>query len=336
MTSSVRVCLGSMEYGRYASEEAALAMTQLFVKHGHNEIDTALMYAGGVTQEILGRMRSNDQSLKSATIIHTKLNPWRPNRFDRESMNHQMNVCLKALQIEPTGHVPSDQSKDQPPIDILYLHAPDHEVPLIETLETMNEFYQRGIFKRFGLSNYAAWQVAQIHGICVKNSFVLPTVYQGMYNVLTRAVEPELFPCLRAHNMSFYAYNPLAGGVLTGKYTSINSTAEGNRFADNDWAAAYRARFFRPDIFEALDRLRNVLAKESEPCSMTEASLRWMMHHSQLKGALGDAVIIGASKEEHVSQNLIALAKGPLSDSIVKAFDDCAALCKPNQPAYFR
>jgi aflatoxin B1 aldehyde reductase len=76
-----------------------------------------------------------------------------------------------------------------------------------------------GKFKRFALSNYAAWEVMEIYHICKQRGFVLPTVYQGMYNALTRDVERELFPCLRRLGMSFYAYNPLAGGLLTGRYS---------------------------------------------------------------------------------------------------------------------
>src|SRR5690606_26118365 len=104
--------------------------------------------------------------------------------------------------------------------DIFYLHFPDHKTPLEETLKACQKLYEEGKFKELGLSNYSSWQVSEIYNMCKNNGWVLPTVYQGMYNVITRDVEKELFPCIRYYNMRFYSYNPLAGGLLTERYDS--------------------------------------------------------------------------------------------------------------------
>ena len=97
-----------------------------------------------------------------------------------------------------------------------YLHAPDHETPLAETLKACDELHKSGKFKELGLSNYAAWQVSEVMNLCKSNNWVKPTVYQGMYSAITRAVEAELFPCLRYYGIRFYAFSPLGGGILTG------------------------------------------------------------------------------------------------------------------------
>ena len=95
-------------------------------------------------------------------------------------------------------------------VDIWYLHGPDRTTPYEVTLKAVNELYKEGKFKRFGISNYMFWEVAEIVGICRSNGWVQPTVYQGMYNAIQRKVEPELFPCLRKFGIAFYEFNPRA------------------------------------------------------------------------------------------------------------------------------
>ena len=106
-------------------------------------------------------------------------------------------------------------------VDTLYLHFPDPNTPIEESLSACAELYNGGKFKRFGLSNFPAWQVAHIWHICDRNDWPKPSVYQGLYNALSRAIEPELIPMLRDFDIPFYAYNPLAGGILSGKYTDF-------------------------------------------------------------------------------------------------------------------
>ena len=100
-------------------------------------------------------------------------------------------------------------------VDMWYLHAPDRSTDYEVTMKAVNELYNEGYFKRFGLSNYMAWEVAQICEICRREGYVMPSVYQGGYNALRRAVEPELFPCLRKYGTAFYGYNPLAGDNIS-------------------------------------------------------------------------------------------------------------------------
>ena len=223
----VGVCLGTMEFGRYASEEAAHRMVSAFLSAGFSELDTASMYCAGETERIIGRFPA---VTRSAIRLHSKANPWHTDEqrrgLTRNSVLTQCRTSLASLQLTP--------NPTQPPLDIYYLHAPDHATPLLETLQAVDELHKEGAFSRLGLSNYSSWQVMEVHHLCLQHGFVLPTAYQGMYNALTRGVEPELLACLRSLNVAFYAYNPLAGGILSGKYRFDQPPSTPGRFAGNE------------------------------------------------------------------------------------------------------
>ena len=123
----------------------------------------------------------------------------------------------------------------QQKIDMFYLHGPDRTTPYEDTLREVNKLHKEGHFDRFGVSNYMSWEVAQICGICERNGWIKPSVYQGIYNAVHRSVEPELFPCLRAHSMAYYAYNPLGGGFFTGAFKKDEDVEEGSRFDPKKW-----------------------------------------------------------------------------------------------------
>ncbi|XP_017650764.2 aflatoxin B1 aldehyde reductase member 2 isoform X2 [Nannospalax galili] len=192
-----------------------------------------------------------------------------------------------------------------PQVDLFYLHAPDHGTPVEETLQACHQLHQ-----------------------------------EGMYNATTRQVEKELFPCLRNFGLRFYAYNPLAGGLLTGKYRYEDKDGKQpvGRFFGNNWAETYRNRFWKEHHFEAIALVEKSLQATygaSAP-SMTSAALRWMYHHSQLQGTRGDAVILGMSSLEQLEQNLAATEEGPLEPPVVDAFDQAWHLVAHECPNYFR
>ena len=120
------------------------------------------------------------------------------------------------------------------------------------------ELFQQGKFRHFGLSNFAAWQVAEVVELCRRHGWMEPEVYQGMYNALTRDVERELFPCLRNYGMRFYAYNPLAGGLLTGKHLSMEQIPEDGRF---NRERGYLDRYWKQDYFACCRNCRPPAAK---------------------------------------------------------------------------
>nr|XP_013801522.1 PREDICTED: aflatoxin B1 aldehyde reductase member 2 [Apteryx mantelli mantelli] len=258
--------------------------------------------------------------------IATKANPWEGNTLKPESVRSQLETSLERL--------------GRKSVELFYLHAPDHGTPVEETLRACNELHKEGKFKELGLSNYAAWEVAEICTICKHNKWVIPTVYQGMYNATTRQVETELFPCLRYYGLRFYAYNPLAGGLLTGKYKyeDKDTNQPAGRFFGNDWAQVYRDRYWKKHHFEAIALVERALkdAYGSNPPSLTSAALRWIYNHSKLQGSLGDTVIIGMSNLEQLEQNLDYSEEGPLLPAVVEAFDKAWNLTAHDCPNYFR
>ncbi|XP_033938579.1 aflatoxin B1 aldehyde reductase member 4-like [Pseudochaenichthys georgianus] len=313
--------LGTMAFGGRADEELSMEMVKTFMDRGHVMVDTAFMYVDGKSETVIGGM-----NLPKTVSIATKANPWDGKTLKPESVRSQLEISLQRLRTNS--------------VELFYLHAPDHQNPIQDTLKACNDLHKEGKFKEFGLSNYASWEVAEIASICRHNNWIVPTVYQGMYNATTRQVETELLPCLRYFGMRFYAYNPLAGGLLTGKYhyqDKEGSQPEG-RFFGNKWAAAYRDRYWKPSQFDAIKVVIEALETVygSEKPTMTSAAMRWMYHHSQLKGDLGDGVIIGMSSMDQLQQNLAAAEEGPLDERVVNAFNDACNLVAHECPNYFR
>ncbi|XP_074831952.1 aflatoxin B1 aldehyde reductase member 2 [Carettochelys insculpta] len=315
--------LGTMEFGRRLDQEASGALLRAFLARGHRELDTAHMYAGGASERILGALLAGGGT---AVKMATKANPWEGKTLTPESIRSQLETSLERLQMKS--------------VDLFYLHVPDHDTPVEQTLHACNELYKEGKFKELGLSNYAAWEVAEICTICKYNNWVRPSVYQGMYNATTRQVETELLPCLRHYGMRFYAYNPLAGGLLTGKYKyeDKDTSQPTGRFFGNDWAQVYRDRYWKDTHFQAIALIEKTLreAYDSNPPSLTSAALRWMYNHSKLEGACGDAVIIGMSNMDQLQQNLMCSEEGPLLPAVVEAFDKAWHLVAHDCPNYFR
>jgi aflatoxin B1 aldehyde reductase len=165
------------------------------------------------------------------------------------------------------------------------------------------------------------------------NKWKKPDVYQSSYNAFHRSAEPELIPCLRKYNIAYYVFSPLAGGMLTGKYDRATDAEAGGRFDANAKGGYYRKQYWNEPSFAALDILEPVLKKEG--LSTSEAALRWLSHHSGLQKEKGDAVIIGASRAEQLVPNLEALEKGPLSEEVVKAFEEAWVVLKSSAVPYF-
>jgi len=304
------VVFGTMEFGRRVNQEDAETMLKMSEDFGVKLLDTAYMYQGGKTELIMGKL-----DVTRNFTVATKANPWATKLgLHPSEVRRQLQESLKRL--------------GQSSVDILYLHAPCHKTPIIETLAEVNKLHKEGKFKEFALSNYSAWQVMEIYHLCKGNGWVLPTLYQGMYNPVTRQVEGELFPCLRKLGIRFQAYNPLAGGVLTGKHKfedEKNNEIKTGRFKEaenNKWAKKYRNRFWHLCHFQTVEKLRVALAKAypNNDVSLVEASLRWMVHHSKLTPE--DGIILGASSIEQLKQNFAAINKPPLDKIVVDVFDE--------------
>ena len=310
----IRVILGAMTFGKQVDEEAAARMVKTFLDRGYTEIDTAHRYLEGRSEEILGRVLT--PSLRQKVYVATKVHPGSEGGLRLEQVVRQVETSLRRLRTDW--------------IDLLYLHRPDSQTPVENTLEACQKLFRQGKFRELGLSNYASWQVADIWHICKRNGWVLPTAYQGRYNAIARAVEPELFPALRNFGIRFYAYNPLAGGLLTGKYTDVQKMPEDGRFA---LRKEYRNRYWIGSYFKALEEVRDPCRLHGIP--MAEAALRWLKHHSLMKGAQNDGIVIGVTAMDHLLSNLQAYERAELPEAIVTGCDKAWKITQPDCPEYF-
>ena len=204
------------------------------------------------------------------------------------------------------------------------------KTPIEVTLEACGKLFKEGKFRALGLSNYASWQVADIWHLCRQEGWVTPSVYQGMSNAITRDVERELFPAIRNFGVRFYAYNPLAGGLLTGRYTQISEEPRDGRFK---FQRIYIERYWKKSYFEALEMIRNASAEAGLP--MTQAALLWILQNSSLKGQYRDGVILAASSLEQWETNLKSLS-GELPVKVAEAIDRAWERTRPECPQYFR
>lgn len=310
-----RLILGTMNFGPQVDLETSRAMVRHFLDQGHTEIDAAYVYNGGDTERYLGEILPG--SLAANALVATKVNPRVTGRLDRDAVIAQLNESLQRLNAD---HV-----------DLLYLHFPDPNTPVETTLAACAELHSQGKFRHFGLSNFAGWQVVDIWHICKREGWPLPVVYQGLYNGLSRGVEDELIPALRRLGMRFYAYNPLAGGILAGKYKDFSEDPAPGRFTVRP---NYRERYWKQPFFNALSILTETCAAEHIP--LVQAAYRWLAHHSDLNPSHGDGVILGTSRLEQLTQNLDAFDHPPLPQAIVDAFESAWLAAKPECPSYFR
>lgn len=282
-----RTILGTMniEYPHSSNSNTSLkyykSIIEKYISQTDNPIlDTAYYYGNTRTEQMLGKIIP-DFSCK----IATKANPWFENDFTNgkfgqlssKELSIQLNTSLKHLGKEKA--------------DVFFLHCPDYETSIKETLETCDQLWRKEKFDYLGISNFSNIQLLEILDICEKNNFNLPRYYQGMYNIICRKVE-EIFPIVDDYNMHFWCYNPLAGGLLSGKYKN-GIPSSNTRFSSN---TIYQNIFWKPEIVEPLYDFF-----QSSNC--LEYSLNWLYKYSKLRPDK-DKIIIGVSTLEQLNKNI--------------------------------
>ena len=244
------------------------------------------------------------------------MNPRITDKLDGEAAYSQLNESLKRLGVST--------------VDTFYLHFPDPATPVESVLEVCNNLYQEGKFRELGLSNFPAWMVADVWNICDREGWVKTTAFEGVYNPLTRRAETELNDCLNHYGIRFYAYNPMCGGLLTGRYVRFEDAPTDGRFTHRP---NYQGRYWKKSFFDAVDVIKS--AAESEGITTIEATYRWLAYHSMLDEKRGDAILIGASKLNHLLQNMATVKAGPLPKTVVDAFENAWEITKGESPEYF-
>ena len=310
---NVNLILGTMTFGESVFSPEVGNFINAFLDAGYDELDTAYVYNDGDCERLLGEVLPG---LDRPYRIATKVNPRISGKLDADAAYKQVNESLERMRI--------------PSVDTVFLHFPDPATPVESVLGAMADLHDQGKFRELGLSNFPAWMVADVWHICDKNGWVKPTVFEGIYNPLTRRAETELNACLDAFGMRFSAYNPLCGGLLTGRYGKYEDAPDDGRFTHRP---NYQKRYWKKSFFDAVDLIKNAAGKYG--ISPIEATYRWMVYHSMLNGERGDAVLIGASKLSHLIQNMETLKAGPLPEDVITAFEDAWLIAKGDSPEYF-
>ncbi|KAG9002381.1 hypothetical protein FRB94_013326 [Tulasnella sp. JGI-2019a] len=299
---------------RTSDPAEAQGILDAFFAHGYYELDTARGYADGKSEPFLAAL-----NLKDNTVVDTKISPLRvPGSHSPENLRRLVKESMSHFQ--PRGIK----------IRVLYLHAPDRTVPYEETMTEIDKLHKEGMFEQFGLSNYPAWEVAQIWTICKERGYVLPTVYQGGYNILARTLEPELVPCLHKLGIRLVIYNPLAGGFLSGKFLSLkdaDNAEKGTRFdKDLPGGQLYSKWYAHDGVIQAVGLVHEAAAKEQ--LTLIEVALRWLQHHSVLREGV-DGVILGASSLAQLESNIADSEKGSLPESVLNAIEEAWKVAAP-------
>jgi len=307
-----RLVLGTMTFGKQVDESTASSMLDLALERGINFVDTANVYTGGSSEEILGRTlkeRRDKVVLASKVGIPVGQTPL-DRGLSKKTIEHQCELSLKRLQTDV--------------IDLYYLHQPDASTPIDESLDALAGLMRQGKIREFAVSNYSAWRICQMHSLAEKKGMPAPAAVQPVYNLLARRIESELLPMCRELGMLSIVYNPLAGGILTGKHGVDVHPPAGTRFDNND---VYRSRYWRPENFAAVDRLKTAAGARS----LVSVSLSWMLHHTPV-----DCIILGASSLAQLKQNLDAAGSGPLNDELLAACEEIWPALRGVAPDYQR
>ena len=302
-----------MTFGAQVDETAALRIVDRAIEGGVNFFDTANIYNHGVSETIVGKaLKGRRDRVVLASKVRGKMGDGADEvGLSRAAMHKAIDASLRRLGTDY--------------LDLYYLHQPDYDVRIEETLAAMDELVRAGKVRYPAASNYAAWQMTQVFATSEKQGYRAPFVTQPMYNLLARGLEPEYVPMCREFGVSMVVYNPLAGGLLTGKQKREAPIA-GTRFDNNQM---YLSRYWYDATFDAVQQLA-VIARDAGR-SMVSLSLNWLLHHTAT-----DCVILGASRLEHLEENLAAIGQGPLSAETVAACDGVWAALRGVTPQYNR
>lgn len=294
-----QLCLGTMMFGGQTSEADSLQIMDYAYSQGINFFDTANTYVQGESEFIVGKgLKGRRHDILLATKVRGQMGS------GRNDVGLNRRNILAALEA-------SLQRLDTDYLDLYYLHAPDYDTSLEETVETMSSLVKSGKIRYWGVSNFAAWQVADMLAICDKRSYIPPCVTQNVYNALTRGIEAEFLPFLKAHPLGLVIYNPIAGGLLSGKH-AFGQPSANTRFANNQ---EYYKRYWSQENFTAVEKLQAIA--EAQNLSLLQLAMKWCAAQPQVT-----STITGVSRLEQLKQNIASVEGKPLSVDILTQCDE--------------
>lgn len=251
---------GTMTFGGEADEATSAVLYKRCRKAGINLFDCADYYHAGRAEEVLGKLiqGERDQIILTSKVFFPTSKDVNDRGLTRKHIIKSLEASLRRLKTEY--------------LDVYFMHRFDENTPLEESLRAMEDLVRSGKVHYLGASNFAAWQMMKGIGISALRGWSAFTVIQPMYNLLKRQAEVEILPMAQAENLAVISYNPLAGGVLTGKYKS-SELSSGTRLGDK---ANYRDRY-------PLNANREVVAKflecaQKRGYSPAALAIAWAAH----------------------------------------------------------
>ena len=305
-----RVCFGTMTFGAQVDEPGAIRMVDKAMDLGLNFFDTANVYNAGASETILGTaLAGRRQDVVLASKVRGKMAECEG--LGRDAILLSVEASLRRLKTDY--------------LDLYYMHQPDYAVPVEESLEAMERLVKAGKVRYPASSNYCGWQVAEQLWIARTKGYTPAATTQPMYNLLARGIEQEYLPMCAQFGVSTVVYNPIAGGLLTGKHPRAEPLA-GTRFDKNQM---YLDRYWHPVDFDAVDQLAQIADQAGR--SLISLALNWIYHHTA-----ADCIILGASRLEQLQQDLTALGDGPLDKETLQRCDQVWANLRGPTPKYNR
>lgn len=303
-----RLCLGTMTFGLQCDEPQSFAILDAAAEGGIDFIDTADVYplggdleSVGRTEEIVGKWLKGKRDryvVATKCVGRTGPNPWDQGM----SRKHVLDAIDASLRRLGTDYV-----------DLYQLHSYDPTTPVDEALEALDAVVRSGKARYVGLSNWPAYKVARALGRSELKGLAPIASVQPRYNLLFRTFERDLLPLCAEEGVAVIPYNPLAGGLLTGKHAA-GPAPEGTRFTLGRAGAMYQARYWHERQFEAVGALKSLAAEAG--MSLATVAVGWVLANPAITSP-----IIGASKPEQLADSLAA-AKAPLPGELKDRLDE--------------
>jgi 1-deoxyxylulose-5-phosphate synthase len=307
-----RICLGTMTFGLQIDEDASRAILDKAASAGVTFLDTADAYplggdltTVGRTEEIIGRWMHGK---RDDYVVATKcFAPMGPNRWDMgNSRRHIMDAIDASLRRLQTDFV-----------DLYQVHFDDPGVPLDETLGALDDLVRAGKVRYIGCSNYLAYRLARALGRSDVKGIARYESVQPRYNLLFREFERELFPLCLEEGVGVIPYNPIAGGMLSGKHDRTKAPDEGTRFALGNAAQTYQDRYWHDNVFDTVDELVKIADDAGIP--LPTLAVAWTLRHPAITSP-----IVGASRPEQLDAT-IAAVDTRLDDDLVERLNAVTA-----------
>jgi aryl-alcohol dehydrogenase-like predicted oxidoreductase len=279
-----RVCLGTMTLGREADEAMSQSILDFFIDKGGTFLDTADAYQRGTSEEVVGRWlkaRGNRDRVVLATKVFGQMGDG-PNDggLSRLHIQTAVEASLRRLQTDV--------------IDLYQIHRWDPNVPVEETAEALSDLVRQGKVRYVGCSNVAAWQLSKFLAAADKHLWSRFVSLQPIYNALQRGIELELLPLCADEGIGVLSYNPLAGGMLTGKYRRGEDLPAGARLQAFKF---YHDRYYTDDAFDIVERfLAAAVARGVTPAQL---ALAWVLAEPRVT-----CPIIGARNVDQLRDSL--------------------------------